>query len=782
MQTRLCKWIVSIAAAFLTVGSSRADTELGAGEARELAKRAYIYGFPLVDSYRIQHNYFVNRQSPEFKAPWNELKNIPRLYTPEDKSMQTPNSDTPYSMAGLDLRAEPMVLTVPAVDKDRYFSVQLIDAYTHNFAYLGSRTTGNTGGRFLIAGPGWNGPKPEGISQVIRSETDMVFALYRTQLFNANDLEQVKTIQTGYTMQPLSTFLGQPAPQAAPGISYLKPLPAEAQKTSPEFFGILNFVLQFCPTVPSEKSLMDDFAKIGIGAGKGFDIESLSAERREAIRLGMEDAWKEFATFKKEQIDTGKVVSGDLFGTRDYLKNNYLYRMAGAVLGIYGNSREEAMYPAFFVDSAGQKLDGANRYRLRFAPGQLPPVDAFWSLTLYELPSSLLAANPLNRYLLNSPMLPKFKRDGDGGLTLLIQNDSPGAELEANWLPAPKGPFFLILRLYRPKEEVVSGAWKAPLLEKESQGVAVTRENYCRAESDRTFFNITKMADGVNRFFHFRNVTPLDQQTVIRMNKDTLYSGAVVDTAKGATITVPEVKDGRYFSVLLIDNDHYCPGVIYQPGTHKLPGDTKYLLVVLRIQLLKPEDPADVAAVNRLQDQFLLKTGSADPFAEPQWDKRSLEMLTADYNRESAQYSRYPNGWMGPRGLVDEKTRHLGCAGAWGLFPNKDAVYINYNGQHPKGQAFRATYTVPENNAFWSITVYGADGYMKSTNSVLNRFNTRFNPDGTFTVHFGTKEQCGDVANRLDAPEGWNFLMRIYRPGASVLDGTYQLPKAEPVQ
>jgi hypothetical protein len=158
------------------------------------------------------------------------------------------------------------------------------------------------------------------------------------------------------------------------------------------------------------------------------------------------------------------VKSGDMFGTREYLKNNYLNRMAGAVLGIYGNSKQEAMYPIYAVDAKQQKLDGSKRYALRFAPGQLPPVNAFWSVTMYELPTSLLVANPINRYLINSPMLPSLKKDPDGGVTLLIQNESPGKDNEANWLPAPKGPFVMAMRLYWPKEEAIEGKWIAPPL------------------------------------------------------------------------------------------------------------------------------------------------------------------------------------------------------------------------------------------------------------------------------------------------------------------------------
>ena len=430
-------------------------------EARAIVKEAYIYGFPLVDNYRIQYGYFVDRQNPEFKAPWNQIVNIPRVYTPADTAIQTPNSDTPYSFVGMDLRAEPIVLTVPPIEKKRYYSIQLIDAYTFNFDYIGSRATGNEGGSYMIAGPNWKGETPKGVKKVFRSETEFVFAVYRTQLFNPGDLDNVKKVQAGYKAQTLSAFLGTAAPKAAPAIDFIKPLTPAEEKTSPQFFNILNFVLQFCPTDPSETELMARFARIGVGAGKTMDAGKLSPAMKAAVEQGVADAWADFGELEK-QFAAGKVTSGDVFGTREYLKNNYLYRMAAAVLGIYGNSKEEAMYPFYAEDEAKQKLNGANRYTVRFAPGQLPPVHAFWSLTMYELPQSLLVANPINRYLINSPMLPQLKRDADGGLTLLIQNESPGKDKEANWLPAPKGPFVMAMRLYWPKEEATEGKWTAP--------------------------------------------------------------------------------------------------------------------------------------------------------------------------------------------------------------------------------------------------------------------------------------------------------------------------------
>lgn len=455
-----------LVAAFVLILLAAPAYAVSLEEVRAIAKEAVIYGFPLVDNYRVQYSYFVDRSSPEYKSSWNIINNTARVYTPDDKAIQTPNSDTPYSFVGADLRAEPLVFTVPEIGKDRYYSLQFIDMYTFNFAYVGSRATGSEVASYLLAGPDWKGEKPKGIKKVIRSETEFAFVLYRTQLFGSGDIDNVKKIQARYKLQPLSQFLGKPAPPSPAPVDFIKPLTPDQERTSLEFFNVLNFVLRFSSTHPSEKELMARFASIGVGAGKNLDVQKLSPDVRKALEEGMADAWKTFAEYKATQLDTGKKASGDGFGTRAYLKDNYMGRMAGAVLGIYGNSKDEAIYPVYFVDSNKQKLDGSRNYTLRFAPGQLPPVHAFWSLTLYRLPASLLYANPLNRYLINSPMLPELKRDADGGITLYVQNASPGAGKESNWLPAPNGPFFSVLRLYWPQEAAIDGKWKAPPLQK----------------------------------------------------------------------------------------------------------------------------------------------------------------------------------------------------------------------------------------------------------------------------------------------------------------------------
>lgn len=432
-------------------------------EAEAIAKEAYIYGYPMLELYKTLYIQAIDTQSTAYQAPLNRVAHNTDVYNGKTTAVQSPIPDTRYSFAWLDLRAEPIVLTLPAVDSERYFSVQLTDLFTQNFAYLGRRTTGSKGGRFLIAGPDWNGPTPDQIDQVVRSETSLVYALYRTQLFDARDMAKMRQVQQGYTLQTLSSYLKLEARPTAPRLDW--PVPSPDPNPTPDVFRLMDFLLQFAPPHPSELALRKRLTRIGINSDQPFYPDRLTPTQYKALQAGIDSARAEFATFKSAEVDTGQIPAVELFGDREQLANNYLARYAGAAIGLFAASADEANFIGYFNDEYERPLNGIRtRYALHFAADQLPPVDAFWSLTLYDGNTQLLVDNRLNRYQVNSRMLDRLQRDPDGGLTLYLQRLSPGIALESNWLPVPPGPFYGVLRLYEPKAEVANGQWEPPTI------------------------------------------------------------------------------------------------------------------------------------------------------------------------------------------------------------------------------------------------------------------------------------------------------------------------------
>ena len=439
----------------------------GIAETKAIAEEGFIYGLPIVMNYAVMNEFVIDKNSGQYKGPFNTIANDARVFTYKDTAVVTPNSDTPYSMLWLDLRAEPMVISVPAVEKARYYSVQLIDGNTYNYGYIGSRATGNEVGDYLVVGPDWAGTTPAGIRQVFRSTTPFALTIFRTQLFNAGDMPNVVKVQSGYKAQPLSAFLKQPAPPAAPTITFV---PATTAGIKTNFYEYLDAALQFVPETPDTKEIRARLASIGIGPGKTFEFKDLSAEHKAALLLAMKDGddkVDQYLATGVKDINGWKV--GSVFGDAAFFNGNWLMRAAAAKGGIYGNDAVEAMYPMTRVDVKGETLDGSkHNYTLTFAAGQFPPVNAFWSVTMYDGKSQLLIDNPINRYLINSPMLPGMQKNADGSLTLYIQKDSPGKALEANWLPAPDGTIYLVMRLYWPKTEAPSilpageGTWSPP--------------------------------------------------------------------------------------------------------------------------------------------------------------------------------------------------------------------------------------------------------------------------------------------------------------------------------
>ncbi len=455
-----------------------ASTEGAAGitaaEAQAIAKEAFVYGYPMVMGYKTMYNYAVYTEDPDYKGPFNHVSCLARVFTPEDTAIVTPNADTPYCLFWMDLRTEPMVLSVPELAPERFYHFQLIDLYTHNFAYVGTLSTGNGAGNYLIAGPDWDGDKPAGIAGVIRSETNFIINVTRTQLFGPDDLMKVEEIQGRYELQPLSAFAGTETPAAASALNF--PVWIEGSQFDERVFNYLDFVLMLLDKpLESEQALWGHLSRIGLGPDNSFDFTALPGDIQEALRAGVKDGIGDIENIIVEETDD-PLASAKMFGTRRFLQksakdnygheNHYLVRAVAGHIGLYGNSAAEAIYPTYLADSDGLPYDAStNRYTLTFENGKFPPVKAFWSLTMYDGKTQLFINNPLDRYLVNSPMMDQFAISDDGSLVIYISKESPGEALESNWLPAPDGPFYMVLRLYGPEPEALEGKWTPPVLQ-----------------------------------------------------------------------------------------------------------------------------------------------------------------------------------------------------------------------------------------------------------------------------------------------------------------------------
>jgi hypothetical protein len=567
------------------------EVDVSAEEAQAIAKEAYVWGFPIVMNYKTMFNYVLDKENPEYKGPFNQLSCEARLFTPDDKAVVTPNADTPYCMFWMDLRAEPLVLTVPEMEPERFYHFQLVDLYTHNFAYVGTLTTGNGAGKFLLAGPDWDGEKPDGITDVIRSETDFIFNVTRTQLFGPDDLDNVKKIQASYDLQPLSRFLGAEAPPA-------KPLPdfpkwVEGSQFDGRFFAYLDLMMTLLgERAEGDEKLWEDLARLGIGTAGTFSYEALDADIRAALEAGTKDGFAEIETFIK-QYSSDPLFSGKIFGTREFLtesaKQNCkldridLLRSAAAHTGLYGNSAAEAIYPAYFKDADDQPLDAsANSYTMTFEAESLPPVKAFWSVTMYDGKTQLFIENTLDRYLLNSSMMEQFKRQDDGSLVLHISKEPPGSELESNWLPAPDGPFYVVMRLYGPAKEALEGSWTPPQLvrgEATPAGESDSSAPLSAELSDEEIENLVRRTYQYVAMFNVVNKGAMDEENptrtgwngtyaaaglldhtmkaIARPNNDTLYINTILDLRSEPVIVSYPAFDSKFVALEISAYDHY---------------------------------------------------------------------------------------------------------------------------------------------------------------------------------------------------------------------------------
>ncbi len=433
---------------------------------RAIAEEAYIFAFPLLESYKMLFGMALFEGSGAYEAPPNVLFHKRELMDADYTFIVRPNNDTFYSGVWLDLRTEPMVLSVPAVPLERYYSFQLIDMYTHNIGYIGSRATGPEAGSYLIAGPGWNGETPDGIDGMIRSETEFLMALARTAVFGSDDVGNVISIQDSFSAVPLSAFMGGAVPPAAAEISLPPYDPAQAGSAG--FVTYVNALLPYVDPHPSESELWRRFAAIGIGSDEPSDKESLDPDLREAIDAGVAaalDRIRSDAT-RLGRLENGWMLIEGVFGTREAMQGKYLTRSAAAFFGVWGNTLEEAYYPNADLDADGDRLDGSQyNYTLRFEADELPPARSFWSLSMYKLPEQLFIHNPIDRYIIGDRTA-GLQYGEDGSLTVYVQTESPGVDRESNWLPAFDGPFALQMRIYWPEPDALNPLYVPPAIEK----------------------------------------------------------------------------------------------------------------------------------------------------------------------------------------------------------------------------------------------------------------------------------------------------------------------------
>jgi hypothetical protein len=459
-------WVLVLAQ--LTVApdvAAQATNPVTAEEAHAIGVDAYLYLYPLV-TMDVTRKQFTNVEpGKEFgKGPMNMFVNVP-AYPPADlKVVVRANFDTLYSLAWLDLTKEPLVISAPDTD-GRYYMLPMLDMWTDVFASPGTRTTGNEAGNFLVTPPGWSGTVPQGFTR-LAAPTPYVWIIGRTKTDGPADYDAVHKIQAGYKVTPLSRWSKPPEPETVkidPSVDMKTP-PKTQVDTMPaaKYFSYAAELLQLHPPHPTDQPIIAHMKRIGIERGKNFDFDKLDPAVKKALESAPEEA-QELMAWKMPtlaRVTNGWSMNTDTMGVYG---NFFLKRAIITQIALGMNVPEDAFYPISLFDDGGKPLDGANKYTIHFEKGATPPANAFWSITLYDS-DGFQVANALNRFAVSSYM--PFKFNADGSLDIYLQNESPGKDKEANWLPAPKAPFNVNLRIYSPRAEAINGKWNPPPVKK----------------------------------------------------------------------------------------------------------------------------------------------------------------------------------------------------------------------------------------------------------------------------------------------------------------------------
>lgn len=431
-------------------------------EALELGIEAYIYFYPLISMDVTRR--VVTNVPPGARAgfgPANAFHHMREYPTADFREVVRPNFDTLYSSAWLDLTKEPQVMTAPDT-AGRYYLLPMLDMWSNVFASPGKRTSGTGAGRWAIVGPGWSGTLPDGVAR-IDSPTPHVWVIGRTQTNGPDDYAAVHQVQSGYTITPLSRWGKTPeSPAFVPDATVdMKTPPLIQVNTMPgeRYFAYAAQLMAVNPHALTDWSQVARLERIGIRRGQPFDFASLSGPVQAGLRRAPAAALERM---KAKGPTLARVINGWQMNTdtMGVYGNYYLKRALVAMVGLGANQPEDAVYPLCTGDADGKPLMGEHRYEIRFTKDQLPPTNAFWSLTMYDA-EGFQVANPLNRFAIGDRDALRY--DADGSLTIYIQHTDPGAEKKSNWLPSPqKGVLGLTMRIYAPKPEVLDGRWNPP--------------------------------------------------------------------------------------------------------------------------------------------------------------------------------------------------------------------------------------------------------------------------------------------------------------------------------
>ncbi len=445
-------------------GSSPAQEKVTEDEAKQIAEEAYIFGYPLV-TLEFTRRVTTNVAEPNgLRAPMGQFVSARTYPDASYKDVTAPNADTLYSSAWLDVAKEPYIVSIPDED-GRYFLMPMLSGWTDVFQVPGKRTTGTNAQKYAITGPGWNGDLPGGVTQY-KSPTSMLWIICRTYCTGTpEDYKAVHAIQDQYSVVPLSAY----------GKSYTPPKGEVDRKidmktavrdqvnalSADEYFNLLAKLMKDNPPAAADAPMVAKMARLGIVPGRSFDITKLDPAAAATLKGVPKAAFGQIMAHFKS---AGTTVNGWQVMTENVgvYGTDYLQRAFVTAIGLGANRPQDAVYPTSAADADGTPYNGANKYVMHFDKGQTPPADGFWSITMYNA-DYFFVDNPLNKYTV-SPRN-NLKQNADGSLDLYVQNESPGKDKEANWLPAPKDKFILMMRLYWPKEtppSIINGSWKPP--------------------------------------------------------------------------------------------------------------------------------------------------------------------------------------------------------------------------------------------------------------------------------------------------------------------------------